>query len=254
MRILDKIIANKIKEVALSKKRLPLAVIKRKLSESDCPARILRKSARLQLIAEIKPKSPSAGVIRKGLNAAKLAEEFENRGASAISVLTDKKYFGGSLKNLSEAKKTASLPILRKDFIFDPYQFYESRLYGADLALLIAGVIKNKIKEFVKLANELKLQALIEVHDAGELKSVLKLVQPSEKIIIGVNSRDLKTFKVDLNTSLRLVKIIPKKFIKVSESGVSRIHQLKKLSSAGFDAVLIGQGLVENPGLFNYFK
>ena len=253
MTILDQIIQNKLKEVALAKKRLPLSLLKQKLLKTDFPRRHFRTNRRLQLIAEVKAKSPSAGIIRTKIDVNKLAKQFQNRGASAISVLTDHKYFGGSLKNLQQAKAAVKLPVLRKEFVIDKYQLFESRLYGADMVLLITAVLKSRIGEFVKLALRLNLQPIIEVHTESELKNVLKLVQPSEQIVIGINNRDLKTFNVPLDTSLRLIKLIPKKFIRISESGVFEVNQLRQLSSAGFDGVLIGTGLAKNPELFEYF-
>lgn len=254
MTILDNIIRDKKKEVALAKKRVALNFLKQQILKSKKNIRQFKKTGNLQLIAEIKAKSPSAGVVRAKINAVNLARQFQAGGASAISVLTDKKYFGGSLKNLSAAQKAANLPILRKEFIIDPYQVYESRVFGADIILLIAAVLKNRIKDFVSLALKLNLQPLIEVHGKKEMLMVLKLVKPSPHIIIGINNRDLKTFKIELNTSLSLAKMIPDKFIKISESGVFEISQLQKLSAAGFDGVLIGGGLVKNPKLFEYFK
>lgn len=253
MTILDKIVADKKIEVALAKKRLPLNALKKKLSGIHFPIHQLQKTRRLQLIAEIKSKSPSAGLIRAKVDAKKLAKEFEAKGASAISVLTDGKYFGGSAKNLSLARKASVLPILRKDFIVDLYQVYETVSLGADIILLIAGVLSSKIKDFAELSLSLGLQPLIEVHNRQELKNVLKLVRPSEKIIIGVNNRDLKAFTVNLQTGLDLIKLIPKKFIRISESGISGVKDLKQLSAAGFDGALIGEGLAKNKKLFNYF-
>jgi indole-3-glycerol phosphate synthase len=253
MTILNKIIQNKKKEVALVKKREPLDLLKKKLSKTVFLPRGLKKTGRFILIAEIKLKSPSAGYIRKKVDAAKLAKQFQKNKASAVSILTDKKYFGGALENLSKARKAVKLPLLRKDFIIDEYQLYESRLHGADLVLLIASVLKSKLGSFVKLALRLKLQPLIEVRNIKELKIALKSIKPSKSIIIGINNRDLKTFKVDIKTSLNMVKLVPKGFIRISESGIFKISQLEQLYRAGFDGVLIGEGLAKNPGLFDYF-
>lgn len=254
MTILDTIIANKKLELAVSKKRASLTSLKRKLSSAKRLTRRFTKTGNLQLIAEVKAKSPSAGAIRSNINSGQLAKQFQNKGAAAVSVLTDKKFFGGSLQNLSLAKQAVKLPVLRKEFIIDPYQLYESKLYGADVVLLIAAVLKSKIGAFTQLALKLNLQPLIEVHNKAELQRILKTIKPSANIIIGINNRDLKTFKVDLNTSLRLIKMIPKTFIRISESGISDVSQLRRLSQAGFDAVLIGGGLAKNPKLFNYFR
>ena len=254
MTILNQIIFHKKQEVAFAKKRVPFSSLKQKSSKVKFPTHRLEKTGQLQLIAEIKAKSPSAGVIRKKPDVAKLAKQFEAQGASAISVLTDKKYFGGSLKNLSTTKKVVQLPVLRKEFIINKYQIYESKVYGANIILLIATVLKNKIKDYVKLTLSLGLQPLVEVHNITELKQVLRQIKPSSQVIIGINNRDLKTFKIQLDTSLKLIKFIPKQFIRISESGVFEVNQLKQLSKAGFDAVLIGGGLVKNPNLFEYFK
>lgn len=254
MTILDKIVTNKKREVALAKKRTPLNDLKKQAARIKLPGRTLLKSEKLQLIAEIKPKSPSAGIIRTNFNVVNLVKEFQANKASAISVLTDKKYFGGSLKNLPLAKKASSVPILRKEFIIDEYQLFESKVCGADLVLLIVSVLKNKLKHFVELSLQLKLQPLIEVHGKNEVMMVLKQIKVSPKIIIGVNNRNLKTFKTSLDVSLKLIKFIPKQFIRISESGIFETGQLRKLSKAGFDGVLIGAGLFKNPKLFNYFK
>ncbi len=253
MTILHSIIRDKKIELKAVKKLMSLSELKNKFAILPQSSNFLRKTKHLQLIAEIKPKSPSNGVIRKKINPLAISREFKKKGASAISVLTEHKYFGGKLEYLHSVSQTSSLPILRKDFIFDIYQLYESKVSGASLVLLIASVLKRQLPLFVKLALALNLQPLIEVHNSAELALVLKLIAPSEKIIIGINNRDLKTFKVDLNTSLELIKLIPKKFIRISESGVFEFGELTQLSKAGFDGVLIGEGLVKNPKLFTYF-
>ena len=254
MNILDKIVLNKKKEVAQAKRILPLGILKTRLAKKKREIIFFSKTNKLQLIAEIKFASPSRAVVRKQTKVGQLAKNFEKQGASAISVLTDKKFFKGSAKKLSIAKKTTSLPVLRKDFICDQYQLYETAAMGADMVLLIAAILKSRTAGFVKLAMQLNLQPLIEVHNKAELRQVLQTIPANRKILIGVNNRNLKTFKISLQTSLDLIKLIPSDFIRISEIGVTNVPQLKALRRAGFDAVLIGGGLADNPALFKYFK
>lgn len=253
MNILNQILRNKKREVFKQKKIKPLGLLKKEAGKVKRPVLYLKKTSRLRLIAEIKPKSPSAGVIRANADPLKIAREFTLKGAAAISVLTDEKYFGGSLKMFSAVRGVSRLPLLRKEFIIDPYQVYETKVCGANIILLIASALKRRIAKFTDLALSLGLQPLIEVRNSAEVKAVLKLIKPNKQIIIGINNRDLKTFQIDLRTSINLVKLIPKKFIRISESGIFNSLQLEMLRAAGFDGVLIGSGLVKNSKLFNYF-
>jgi indole-3-glycerol phosphate synthase len=195
----------------------------------------------IRLIAEVKQASPSRGVLSPNLNPTELAQTYAEGGAAAISVLTEANYFMGSNEHLAAIKEVVGLPLLRKDFIFDPYQVYESRAYGADALLLIAAILsQGQLKELVSLSHSLGLRCLVEVHNGDEVeKAVL-----SEAEIIGINNRDLNTFVVDINTTRRLRPLVPQEKIVVSESGIKSRKDMEKLRKWGVDAVLIGEALV----------
>ncbi len=252
--ILEKIIRDKRLEVEAAKKIRPLEVLQREIVGITSPIRKLSKTGSLHLIAEIKAKSPSSGVIRADFDPKKLAQSFGESNASAISVLTDNKYFGGSMEILKTVRESAYLPILRKDFIVDQYQIYESKAAGADIILLIERSTRDNLNELLDLALEFGLQVLIEVHNKEELDLVLKKIPVSKDILIGINNRDLATFNVDINTCLELVNQIPDDYMKVAESGVEKVSQLNEVESAGFDLVLIGAGLAKNPELLKHFS
>ncbi|MFC1616684.1 indole-3-glycerol phosphate synthase TrpC [Candidatus Margulisiibacteriota bacterium] len=206
---------------------------------------------KLNLIAEVKKASPSKGIIRKEFDYLEIAKSFEKMGASAISVLTEKDYFLGSIDYLSEIKKVVSIPILRKDFIFDPIQVYEAKAYGADAILLIKAVLsKEKAQELLDLTSELDLDTVMEIHSEQELSELKDLKNLK---IIGINNRDLNTFKVNTNTALSLNKKITEifgdKILIVAESGYQNQKDLAVLKDNNFNAVLIGEGLVNNPML-----
>jgi indole-3-glycerol phosphate synthase len=252
--ILEKIVGDKRLEIAVAKETRSLEDLRCEIDGLASFAKKLSKTGGLQLIAEIKAKSPSGGVIRSDFEPEMLAQRFVRSNASAISVLTDNKYFGGSLGDLKAVRGAAPLPILRKDFLVDPYQIYESKAAGADIILLIARSIRDNLGEFLELALKLGLQVLIEVHNKEELDFVLQRIPVSKDILIGINNRDLATFSVDVNTCVSLVNQIPDTYIKVAESGVEKVTQLNELERAGFDAVLIGTGLATNPELLEYFS
>ncbi len=248
--ILDEIVNNKLEEVAERKKEVPLAVLKSKLAAST-PARNFRKAisspTRINIIAEIKRASPSAGVIIKNLRLQELAEIYEKNGASALSILTDQKYFKGELKDLEKARKASSLPILAKEFIVDEYQIYEARTRGADALLLIARVLdKEELRKYLDLASRLDLDCLVEIHTEEEWQKIKDL--PVD--IVGINNRNLENFKVDLKMSFNLIKKIPSDKIVVSESGITNKKDIYRLHEAGIDAFLIGEALLrsENVG------
>ncbi len=210
------------------------------------PHRLLRALQadlpRLKIIAEFKRKSPSLGIIRDGLSAGDVARRYEQGGASAISVLTDEEYFGGSLEDLSAARSSAKLPVLRKDFIIDPIQIYEAAIAGADAVLLIVAALDDallrKLREVAE--DELGLDALVEVHTSDELRRALD----AGAKIIGANNRDLKTFQISLNTSERLIAETPPDSIMISESGLQNAESLCRLRSLGFRGFLIGEALM----------
>ncbi|MDA9997212.1 indole-3-glycerol phosphate synthase TrpC [Gammaproteobacteria bacterium] len=194
------------------------------------------------IIAEIKKASPSAGIISHNFNPVSKAKEYESIGASALSILTEESYFKGSSKYLEEVKRHTKLPILRKDFMIDEYQLYEAKLMGADCILLIASILNDEqLKSFVMLAESLKLDYLIEVHDIDELRRV----ECFKNAIIGVNNRNLKTFDVDINNSINLKKQFKGENIFVSESGIKRKSDIKLLKKNGIHVFLIGESLMK---------
>jgi indole-3-glycerol phosphate synthase len=216
------------------------------LRKSAVPHGLLRalqsESPRLKIIAEFKRRSPSAGIIREDLSAGEVARRYERGGACAISVLTDEEHFGGSTVDLSAARSSTNLPILRKDFIIDPIQIYKAAILGADAVLLITAALDDgSLGELRKIAeDELGLDALVEVHTSDELRRTLK----ADAKIIGVNNRDLQTLDVSLETSERLVAEAPRDTIMISESGLQSAESLGHLRALGFHGFLIGEALM----------
>lgn len=202
----------------------------------------ISQSDRINLIAELKKASPSKGVLRENFSPTEIAKIFEISGADALSVLTEEKYFKGNINYLKEIKKVSSLPILRKDFIIEPYQIYESRYYEADAILLIACILsEEELKKFTEIAKGLSLEIIAEVHTEEDLKKVLKI---KDLDIIGINNRNLFTFEVDLETTVRLKRLIPEEKIVVSESGIDSYEDVMYLKSLGVKAVLIGEAFM----------
>jgi len=198
----------------------------------------------VNIIAELKKASPSRGVIREAFDPPGLAADLEASGAAALSVLTEEEHFRGSLKDLRDARKAVKLPVLRKDFIFDPWQVWETRANDADSFLLIAAILNDvQLRDLLELGRRLGMEALVEVHTDKELR---RAVDAGARII-GVNNRDLKTLEVRMDTSYELVEGIPDECIAVSESGLRTNDDLKKLREAGFDAFLIGEQLMQSP-------
>ena len=242
--ILDKIVADKKEELQGTKAGLPLGELKAMLLDAR-PARpfgsALVKPGRVSIIAEVKKASPSKGLIRADFDPLKIARTYEQNGASAISVLTEKKYFQGSLGFLAEISRTVTLPVLRKDFIVDEYQVYEARANGADAVLLIACILdRERLAGLYALAAGLGLGVLTEVHDDEDLGKALDV----QADVIGINNRDLRTFNVDLATTGRLIKDIPRGKVVVSESGISTVEDMRYLKEAGAHAALIGEALM----------
>jgi indole-3-glycerol phosphate synthase len=201
----------------------------------------INKPGRVSLIAEIKQASPSKGIIRKDFNVNQLAVTYEGAGADALSVLTEEKYFKGSLSDIEKIRENCKLPILRKDFILDIYQIYETYISGADAVLLISEVISNsQLSEFLALANNLGLDCLVEASSEDKLKNILR----TEAEIIGINNRNLRTFEVNLENSKKLVPLIPKEKIIVVESGIQHSYDIDSLRNLGVNAVLIGEALL----------
>ncbi|MCB8981932.1 MAG: indole-3-glycerol phosphate synthase TrpC [Ardenticatenaceae bacterium] len=208
------------------------------------------KKPGVSLIAECKKASPSKGLMVPHYNAAELAKEYAKAGASAISVLTDGRHFQGSLADLRDVKETVvkkKVPVLRKDFIFDPYQVYEARVAGADALLLIAAVLSDSdLKDLLALTHRLEMNALIEVHTEEELARVLPL-QPR---IVGVNNRNLQTFEVDFDNTARLRQQIPAEVVTVGESGIKTAVDVRKMAQIGVDAILVGETLVKSKDVY----
>lgn len=249
MNILDKIIADKRKEVQLKSSLIPIAQFEKSvLFGRTCHslASTLRKS-KTGIIAEHKRRSPSKQTINQNTNVALVARGYQKAGVSGMSILTDIKYFGGSLEDLLLARASVDLPLLRKEFIIEEYQILEAKAHGADAILLIAAVLsKNEIKQFSTLAKSLGMDVLLEVHNEEELQ---KSIMPSLDML-GVNNRNLKTFEVSLDTSKALSTLIPDEFVKVSESGISTVDAIKDLTDYGFQGFLIGENFMKtkNPG------
>lgn len=241
MNKLNEIISNKIKEISSNKELYPQKLLESSI-HFQAPTVSLKKYLLRQdlngIIAEIKRKSPSRGVLHHNVSIEEIAIEYMQAGASALSILTDKNYFGGSNEDLKTARKINFCPILRKDFIVDEYQIIESRSIGADAILLIAAVLNIKeIKAFAKLAKSLGLEVIMEVHTREELERNLI----PEIDIVGVNNRNLKDFSVQVDTSFALADSIPKECIKISESGISEVKTILELQKAGFQGFLIGE-------------
>ncbi|MGB9613651.1 MAG: indole-3-glycerol phosphate synthase TrpC [Candidatus Margulisiibacteriota bacterium] len=245
--ILEEIVFSKRQEVTSLKVRLEINKVKKLMKELPRPRNFLKAftKGKISLIAEIKKASPSAGVIVEKYEPVYLAKTYEECGASAISVLTDAKYFQGKIEDLKAAKESTTVPILRKDFIIDESQIYESRIYGADAVLLIARILNSdQLLEFMDTAQELKMKCLVEVHNEAELEQALK----ADAEIIGINNRDLDNMTVDFNTTLRLLEKYPqlKDKIVVSESGINSSQQVKLLRDKGVWGILVGESLLKS--------
>jgi indole-3-glycerol phosphate synthase len=241
--ILDRILEARRAEVDHRKRVLPETALKYGVGAAsplrDFPGALVRDG--LNVLAELKPASPSRGVLREPFDPVALAQALESAGAVALSVLTEGEFFRGTLKNLRDARKSVKLPVLRKDFIFDPWQVWETRANDADSFLLIVAALSDHIlRELIALARELKMEPLVEVHTPEELDRAIA----ADARIIGVNNRDLKTLTVRPETSFELVERIPQNCTAVSESGLCTYADLMKLRAAGFDAFLIGEHLM----------
>jgi indole-3-glycerol phosphate synthase len=240
MSVLDKIIVDKKREVQLKKTLVSFSQLESSaLFDSRTVSLFKNLSASTSgIIAEHKRRSPSVGEINYGYTVEEVTKAYESAGVCGISVLTDGKYFGGSLDDLLLARASVNVPLLRKEFIIDEYQILEAKAHGADVILLIAAVLtRQEIKQLSEFAQSLALEVLLEVHDAIELQ---KALMPSLNLI-GVNNRNLKTFEVNLATSHALADLIPKEFIKVSESGISTIASIKELQKSGYQGFLVGE-------------
>lgn len=255
--ILREILEHKTQEVADLEASVPLAEVRARAFDSPPPrdftSAVTRKRADtgirepLKAIAEIKRASPSAGLIRKSLSVPQIAASYQAAGASAISVLTDRRFFHGSLEDLAAARAAIELPVLRKEFIITPYQIYESRAHRADAVLLIAAALEGaQLQELFELAVSLSLHPLVEIHTLAELETA----KATGAALIGINNRDLTTLETRLDTTFALLPSLPRGAVVVSESGIRRPEDVRRLNDAGVDAILVGEALLssEDPG------
>jgi len=241
--MLDRIIAQKREEVEQRKRSMPLSLLEKRIAHRKAPLdfALALDGDHTRLIAEVKRSSPSRGVLCPNFNPVELAKSYAQGGAAAISVLTETNYFEGSIDYLTAIKEEVYLPLLRKDFIFDPYQVYESSAYGADALLLIVAILsQEQLEGLLSLSHSLGLSCLVEVHSEDEVARALL----SQAKIIGINNRDLNTFTIDINTTNHLRPLIPQQRIVVSESGISNRSDVEKLKGWGVNAVLVGEALV----------
>ncbi len=246
MNFLSTILQEKKKEVAAKKRLIPLQLLIDRPAFRRAPlslASALREDG-INIIAEVKKASPSKGVIRENFDPVLIAAGYANGGAKAISVLTDVQFFQGALTHLETVREAVSLPILRKDFILDPYQLYESRAIGADAVLLIVAALeRNQLRDLAGEAATIGLECLIEVHDERELESIQDLEAP----LVGVNNRNLSTFDTDLNVSISLRRLVPPSTTMISESGITTASDIRNLMNHGIRGFLIGESLMRMP-------
>lgn len=246
--ILKKINEHKRGEVAAARAVTPVAELKSRIADLEDQPRGFERALRdavasgwTAIIAEVKKGSPSKGLIREEFDPLEIAEIYQANGAACLSVLTDEHFFMGHLRFLGLIRETVSLPLLRKDFIVDPYQIYEARAAGADAILLIAASLDlEQLKEFYALARELHLDVLLEVHNEAETEAALKTDCP----VIGVNNRNLRTFVTDLDTTARLARMLPSDRLLVAESGINTREDIQRLTVAGANAFLVGESLM----------
>ena len=249
MNILERIAADKKEEIRLKKKVVPVESLReaKLFHRETLSLKSSLQNKRFGIIAEHKRRSPSRAVINQNCSVQEVVYGYEKAGAAGISVLTDGKYFGGSLEDLLLARAASRLPILRKEFMIDSYQLMEARAYGADAILLIAALLSPaQLAELGAEANALGLEVLVEVHDSTELQAAL---QPATDMI-GVNNRNLKTFEVSLATSKKLASLIPGEYLKISESGLGTARELEELKAFGYQGFLMGESFMKekDPG------
>ena len=250
---LQKILEAKREEIKERKAVLPLSELKQRLA--GCPPPLdfeaAIRSRDRALVAEVKRSSPSRGRIREDFDPVAIARIYEEGGAAAVSVLTESRFFEGRDSFLQDIRKNVGLPLLRKDFIIDPYQICETRFLGGDALLLIARVLEaGRLEEFIRLSSELGLAALVEIHDEADLEKAL----PSGARIIGINNRDLFTFATDLGVSLRLAPLVPRGMTVISESGIQSRKDIERLESAGIYGFLVGETLMREKDIGRKMK
>jgi indole-3-glycerol phosphate synthase len=243
MTILDKIIERKKEEIAAAKSSVSV----NQLKDSDFFGRktySLKESIKNKsgIIAEFKRQSPSKGIINNNVQPLEVVSAYENFGASGISILTDSDFFGGNFDDILKVRNEIKIPILRKDFMIDEYQFYEAKSIGADVVLLIASCLSpTQVEEFTELAHELEMEVLLEIHTEEELKHFNSKID-----LVGINNRNLKDFKVDLQHSVQLKNLLPKDVLSVAESGIYNLEDFKFLKEKGFDGFLMGEYFMKN--------
>ncbi|MFN3966393.1 MAG: indole-3-glycerol phosphate synthase TrpC [Endomicrobiia bacterium] len=251
---LNKIVTDKKETLNKKKKELPIEKLKEFLKnkiEKRNFKEAISKPNRINIIGEIKKASPSAGVIRKDFDVRYLAKRIENSGVDAISVLTEEKYFHGDLFHLINVKDSTKIPILRKDFIIDEYQIYESKVFGADAVLLISEILtRNQLDNFLQLCKEINLDVIVELHSENQLEKVLSL--PVE--IIGINNRNLENFSVNIETTIKLRNKISLDKIVVSESGIKKREDILRLKESNINAVLIGESIMRSQNIEEKIK
>jgi len=248
--ILKKILDRKAGEVAVCKRRVALDLVKKQAADAD-PVRGFKAALQKKMhaglaavIAEIKKASPSRGILREDFDPEQIAISFEKGGAACLSVLTDIDFFQGADAYLQQARAACSLPVLRKDFVIDPYQVYEARALGADCILLIVAALDDgPLQELLQLATELGMDALVEVHDATELARALVLPAP----LLGINNRDLRTFETSLDTTLGYLQHIPDDRLVVTESGIHTVDDVVLMRSRGVNCFLVGEAFMKVP-------
>ncbi|WP_298646640.1 indole-3-glycerol phosphate synthase TrpC [uncultured Proteiniphilum sp.] len=247
--ILSEIIAHKKKEVAEQKERLPLSVLGNRLAVAHIPFYSLKgalENSKSGIIAEFKRRSPSKGWLYQTADVNRVTKAYASAGAAALSVLTDEKYFGGTVDDLQQATGRVEIPVMRKEFIVDEYQLYEAKLFGASAALLIAAAItQEECKRFTELAHQLGLEVLLELHDEQEIDHIGPL-----NTLVGINNRNLGSFVTDLRKSFRMAALLPEEAVWISESGISDARIVKELREAGYQGFLIGEHFMKsgNPG------
>lgn len=249
MTILDKIVETKKEEIIVAKRSVSERELLDRIALRSYPLslRMALKKAPVGIIAEFKRKSPSKGFIQEGAKVEEVLPAYALAGASACSILTDSSYFGGSPEDLRQARKLVKLPLLRKDFIVDPYQIAEAAAWGADAILLIAAVLSvQQCREFTELAHRYGLEVLLEIHEESELDYI-----SAKPDLVGVNNRNLKTFVTDIYTSLELAKQLPACILKISESGIYSMQTIRALQQVGYKGFLIGERFMKEkqPGL-----
>lgn len=252
--ILDTIIAHKQKELQVDKEQFPLVALQTKLSNVQ-PTKDLHQaiaqSKTINLIAEVKKKSPSKGVIREDFDPVEISSIYAENGAAAISVLTDIQFFDGRLAYLSAIREAVDVPLLRKDFTIDPYHIYQARYAGADAILLIVAVLtRQQLREYIDLASSLTMASLVEVHTKEELDTALDVGAE----IIGINNRDLRTFETNLETTFKLRELIPSNKVVVSESGIYTRADVESLREAGVNAILVGESLMRSADIGEHVR